>query len=79
MLLCDLKLGQSAKIVSITDDSIANGDYLHHLHSMGIITGCDIMLMRYSPLNDLVLLKISGSFVAISSSQASCIAVEPIK
>ena len=71
MLLCDLKLGQSAKIISI-----ANNDYLDKLHYMGIITGCDVMLLRYSPLNDLVLLKIAGNFVAISSNQANCIAVE---
>ena len=74
MLISDLKLGQSATITSIGND-----DYLHQLHSMGIITGCDVMLLRYSPLNDLVLLKVSGNFIALNSNQAKYISVEIAK
>lgn len=71
MQIHNLKVGQSAKIKDIT-----NTDYLHKLHAMGIITGCDIMLLRYSPANDLVMLKISGNFVALNTKECNYIELE---
>lgn len=70
MLLKDLKVGKKAQVVNIQDTK-----YLDQLHAMGILTGCDIMLLRYSPLNDLMLLKVGSSLVAIQSHLANSIEI----
>lgn len=70
MLLKDLSIGTKAQI-----SNIHASQYLDQLHAMGILTGCDIMLLRYSPMNDLMLLKVGSSLVAIHSIMAQSIEV----
>jgi Fe2+ transport system protein FeoA len=70
MLLKDLAVGKKAQVVNIQ-----NSQYLDQLHAMGILTGCDIMLLRYSPMNDLMLLKVGSSLIAIQSAMAQSIEI----
>ncbi len=71
MFLQDLKLGQKATISLINQE-----DYKNKLLALGISEGSEIFLVRYSPLKDLILLKIHGHLVALNNNEAKSITIE---
>ncbi len=71
MLLVELHKGEKAFISSISD-----GYYKEKLYSLGICQGSEISLVRYSPLKDLVLIKIYEQFIALNTTESMAINVE---
>ena len=74
--ICELKLNQKAKIVSI---DIINKDVKNHFLEMGLTRETTIKVIKIAPLGDPISIEIRGYELAIRKDNARQIKVEVIK
>ena len=74
MLLSELKIGKSAKILSIG----GAGELRQHLLDMGLIPGGLVKLMKYAPMGDPMELRIHDYELTLRRADAALIEVEPL-
>ena len=74
--ICELKLNQKAKIVSIY---IINKDVKNHFLEMGLTRETTIKVIKIAPLGDPISIEIRGYELAIRKDNARQIKVEVIK
>lgn len=72
MSICDLKIGQVARIYKI----IGNDKLTKRLRALGCIEGTEIILKRIAPLGDPLLLSLRGFNIAIRKKDAKNILVK---
>jgi len=70
--LCDLKVGQSSRVVSVN----ARGDILRRLLDIGIVNGTKIKCVLKSPLGDPTAFLIRGAVIALRKEDSSNIMVK---
>ncbi|MGN0213444.1 MAG: ferrous iron transport protein B [Muribaculaceae bacterium] len=74
MLLSELNIGQSAKILTVG----GAGALRQHLLDMGLIPGGVVKLMKYAPMGDPIELRIHDYELTLRRADASLIKVEPL-
>ena len=74
MLLSELKIGKSAKILSVG----GAGELRQHLLDMGLIPGGLVKLMKYAPMGDPMELRIHDYELTLRRADAALIEVEPL-
>ena len=75
MCLCDLKLGEKAKIHEIN----GNDKLTKRLHALGLIQGTEIELKRVAPLGDPLVVNLRGFDLAIRKKDAKNIILKSSK
>ena len=71
MTLRDLKIGESAEIVSVGGE----GSLRQHFLDMGIIPGASVTLMKYAPMGDPMELRIHGYELTLRLDDAAKIEI----
>ncbi len=66
MCICDLKLGEKAKIYEIN----GNNKLTKRLYALGLIQGTEIELKRVAPLGDPLVVNLRGFDLAIRKKDA---------
>ena len=66
MCICDLKLGEKAKIYEIN----GNNKLTKRLYALGLIQGTEIELKRIAPLGDPLVVNLRGFDLAIRKKDA---------
>ena len=69
MCICDLKVGEKAKIYEIN----GNSKLSKRLYALGLIEGTEIELKRIAPLGDPIILNLRGSDLATRKKTATTI------
>ena len=75
MKLCDLELGQRARILSVG----STGSLRQHFLDMGLIPGARITLVKFAPMKDPIEFRIHGYELTLRVEDARHIEVEPIE
>ena len=71
MTLNDLKSGEKAIITGVSQEIFG----IERLKELGLISGTEIKVIRYSPFNDLVMIYVRGSSLCIRLKDAKKIRV----
>ncbi|MFN8437165.1 MAG: FeoA family protein [Cytophagales bacterium] len=69
--LGELKIGESARVVSITNEELSV-----RLIEMGCVPGCEVKLKFQAPLGGPLCFCINGSDLSMGRDEASLVAVE---
>ena len=72
MLLNELKIGETGKIVKVE----GNGPLRQHFLDMGLIPECEITLVKYAPLGDPIEFRIHGYELTLRVDEAKLIEIE---
>ena len=75
MTLNELKINQSAKIISVG----GQGALRQHLLDMGLIPGTQIKMVRTAPMGDPLEFRIYDYELTIRFNDASCIEIQPVE
>ena len=75
MKLCDLELGQRARILSVG----STGSLRQHFLDMGLIPGARITLVKFAPMKDPIEFRIHGYELTLRVEDARHIEVDPIE
>ena len=75
MLLSELKIGQSAKIISVEGE----GALRQHFLDMGVIPKAEVTLTKFAPMGDPMELEIHGYELTLRLADAAKITIEPIE
>lgn len=73
LTLADLRSGQAARIVGISD--AAAPEAARRLFDLGFAPGVEVQMLRRAPLADPVVFRIVGYEVALRRTEARCIRV----
>ena len=71
MKLSNLSLGKSARVISLS----FSPKKLKRLEDLGLVENAIVKVVRFSPLNDLVLIKLRNFYLALRLLDASNIIV----
>ena len=74
MRLCDMKCGETAKIISLSD----LGEKTRRLSDLGFVVGGKVACMFRSPLGDPTAYLVRGSLIALRREHSKKILVEVI-
>ncbi len=72
--LCDIKCGETAKIVSLSD----LGEKKRRLSDLGFVLGSEVVCMLKSPLGDPTAYLVRGALIALRREHSEKILVEVI-
>ncbi|MBQ3219934.1 MAG: ferrous iron transport protein A [Clostridia bacterium] len=74
MLLTDLRIGESAKVVALNNPKKIK----ERLNNIGLTKGVTLTLVRVAPLGDPIQIKLRDFYLAIRLSDANKIQVEKL-
>jgi Fe2+ transport system protein FeoA len=74
MLLCELRIGQSAKVTALNNSE----EIKERLNNIGLTKGVVVTLVRIAPLGDPMEIKVRGFYLALRNSEAEKIEVEKL-
>jgi ferrous iron transport protein A len=75
MQVCELKIGQKARILQIQSGHSA---YRQRLMAMGLLPGAEFTVLRMAPLGDPIEIQIRGFALSLRKKEASILQVEVI-
>ena len=75
MLVSELKVGQQARILSLT---VGHPSYRHRLIAMGLIPGTIFEVLRMAPLGDPIEIKVRGFALSLRKGEANILQIEEV-
>jgi DtxR family Mn-dependent transcriptional regulator len=76
IIMADLEVGQSAKIVSVISEH--DSEFLHHLSSLGLTPGAELKILEKAPFDGTLTIEVNNATKAVSREAASLIMVKPL-
>jgi DtxR family Mn-dependent transcriptional regulator len=76
ILMSDLEVGQSAKMLSVISEH--NTKFLHYLSSLGLTPGATVKILEKAPYDGTLTIEINDAVKAVGRQAASLIIVKPV-
>ncbi|HRE11114.1 MAG TPA: FeoA family protein [Ignavibacteria bacterium] len=73
--VADLKIGDTAKIISVGDDCIDIHCHCLRLMELGFTPGQEVTVVAKSPFKDPVAVSVRGTIIALRKNEAECIKI----